>query len=132
MFDSIKEGYRQNLTRLHNKYNKDPVRQHKHRAVWFATLASLLLIFVAASSAYTVSYGERAAPASFLAGVEVSGKTPNEIRRVAESQFAKIKLTLTSSEIVVQTTLPELGVNLDLEATVQKVLDSGNERNIFA
>jgi lipoprotein-anchoring transpeptidase ErfK/SrfK len=131
MFESIKNGYRQNLTKLHDRYNKDPIRQHKHRAVAFATLATLILVFVAASSAYTISYGERAAPASFLAGVEVSGKSQSEIKRVAEQEFEKIKLTLTSSDVVVHTTLAELGVNLDADATAQKVLDTGNERNIF-
>jgi lipoprotein-anchoring transpeptidase ErfK/SrfK len=132
MFDNVKEGYRQKLENLHGKYYKDPVRQHKHRAVTFATLATLILVFIAASSAYAVSYGEKAAPASFLAGVEVSGKTQNEIRKIAEKEFEKIKLTLTSSEVIVHTTLPELGINLDVDATAKKVLDSGNEINIFA
>ncbi|MDR3125572.1 MAG: L,D-transpeptidase/peptidoglycan binding protein [Candidatus Nomurabacteria bacterium] len=132
MFESMKDGYRQNLAKLHNKYSQDPVRQHKHRAITFATLAALLLVFVAASSAYAISYGEKAAPASFLVGVEVSGKTPSEIKKIAEKEFEKIKLTLTSSDVIVRATLPELGVNLDADATAQKVLDTGNERNIFA
>jgi lipoprotein-anchoring transpeptidase ErfK/SrfK len=131
MFESIRDGYRQNLAKLHDKYSNDPVRQHRHRAVLFATLAGVLLVFVAASSAYAISYGERAAPASFLAGVEVSGSSFGEIKKVAEREFAKIKLTLTSGEVVVHATLPELGINLDSDATAQKVMDAGNDRNVF-
>jgi lipoprotein-anchoring transpeptidase ErfK/SrfK len=131
MFDSIREGYRHNLTKLGNKYSDNPAQQHKHRAMVYAVLAALLLVVVAASSAYTISYGERAAPASFLVGVEVSGKTQNEIKKIAEREFEKIKLTLTSADVVVHTTLPELAINLDADATARKVLDTGNERNIF-
>ena len=130
--ENFKVGYRQNLTKLHNKYGADPVKQHKHRAILFAALASILLILVAVTSAYAISYGEKAAPASFLAGTEVSGMSQNEIKKVAERQFGKIKLTLTSGEVVAHATLSELGVNLDADATVQKVMDTGNERNIIS
>jgi lipoprotein-anchoring transpeptidase ErfK/SrfK len=132
MFKSVKDGYRHNLEKMHIQYGIDPTIQHRHRAILLAIIIGVLLVFMSAMSAYAISYGERAAPGSFLAGIDVSGMSKNELRSTAEKEFDKIKLTLTSGEIIVHTTLPELGINLDADATVQKVLDTGNERNIFA
>ncbi|MDR1196790.1 MAG: L,D-transpeptidase/peptidoglycan binding protein [Candidatus Nomurabacteria bacterium] len=131
MFQSIKDGFRHKLRKTHESYYYDPKRQAKHRAILFGSLAGLLLLIVGSIGTYMVTYGDRAAPATFLAGVDVSGKSEYEIKKIAEDQFNKIKLTLTSADVVVKTDLEELGITLDANKTFQDIINSGNELNIF-
>lgn len=131
MLESIKKGYSQKVSKLHSKYNKDPVKQRKHRVILFSTIAGLLLLIIIASSIYAISYGEKAAPASYLSGVDVSGMSKDEIKKIAEREFNKINLTLTSGEVITHLNLKEAGIVLDLDKTAQKVIDNGNEKNIF-
>lgn len=131
MFDNVKSGFRHHLNKRHAEYIENPRTQHKHRAILFGILAGVLLAILTSVGIFMATYGEKAAPATFLAGTEVSGKSKVEMTKLAESLFDKSELTLVNGDIVAHATLTELGVTLEAEKTAEEVLKTGNENNIF-
>ena len=131
MFENIKSGYRHNFNKRHAEYLRNPNAQHKHRAVFFGILTGILLAVLASAGVFMVTYGEKAAPATFLANTEVSGKSKLELVKIAKDLFDTGELTMVNGDIVAHSTLTELGVTLDADKTAENVLQSGDENNIF-
>lgn len=131
MFENVKSGFRHQKNKHHAEYLKNPNTQHKHRAVFFGILTGVVLAALAAAGIFMVTYGEKAAPATFLAGTEVSGKSKIELASIAKDLFEEGELTLANGDIVAHASLVDLGVTLDAEKTAEKVLQSGDENNIF-
>lgn len=131
MFESVKSGYRHHLNKQHAEYIKNPHTQHKHRAIFFGILTGILLAILTCVGIFMATYGEKAAPATFLANTEVTGKSKTELAKTAEELFSKAELTLVNGDIVAHAMMNDLGVTLDAEKTAEEVLRTGNEHNIF-
>lgn len=131
MLNDIKSGYRHNLNKWQTEYIKNPDAQRKHKAIFFGILIGVLLAILAIAGIYMVTYGEKAAPATFLADVEVTGKTKAELVKISKNLFDQGELTLANGDIIAHATLNDLGVMLDAEKTAEEILQSGNDNNIF-
>lgn len=131
MFENVKSGFRHHLNKRHAEYLKNPQTQHKHRAIFFGILTGILFAALASAGVYMVTYGEKAAPATFLASTEVSGKSRVELTKIAKDLFEAGELTMVNGDIVAHASLSDLGISLDAEKTAEEVLRVGDENNIF-
>ncbi|MDR2524561.1 MAG: L,D-transpeptidase/peptidoglycan binding protein [Candidatus Nomurabacteria bacterium] len=129
--NNIREGFHHRLNKAKSFYVENPHAQAKHRAIFYGVLLGLLLLVLTVAGLYMVTYGDKASPATYLSGQDVSGKMRAEVKGVASNLYDKINLNLTNGEMVVNTKLADLGVTLDVDKTVDTTIDAGASRNIF-
>jgi lipoprotein-anchoring transpeptidase ErfK/SrfK len=131
MFEKVKTGFRYRLNKSHEAYSVDPRKQVKHRAILFGGLAGILMAVLASAGIYMGTYGDRAAPATYLSGIDVSGKTRTEIKQLSHDLLDKIELKITNADSVVVARAADIGLTLDDEKTANQTVEISHEQNIF-
>jgi lipoprotein-anchoring transpeptidase ErfK/SrfK len=131
MISNIKRGFHHKLNQIHDNYRQNPHIQSKHRAIFYAIPIGILLVVATVMSLYMVTYGDKASPATYLAGMDVSGKTRNEIKSLSHDLFNKIKLTIRHGDITIVGNAEDLGLTLRDEDSADAAINEGAERNIF-
>jgi vancomycin resistance protein YoaR len=88
----------------------------------------IFLLAVAGFVAYGYAYADRAYEGTRIAGVDVGGMTRSEVQAVVESRFAALpetEVVLTAGDKRFERTASELGVSIDTDATVARVMAFG-------
>jgi lipoprotein-anchoring transpeptidase ErfK/SrfK len=129
--NSFRDGFRRNFEKAKSFYADNPKQQAKHRAIFYSVLLGVLLLILTAVGLYMVTYGDKASPATYLSGYDVSGKSRDEIKQVAHELYDRVGLTLANGETMVDVSLPDMGVTLDEDETADTAIKIGAERNIF-
>ncbi len=106
-----------------------PINPRKRWAIFGIILAGLLVLssLVAGTFFY---YSNRALPGVTVAGIAVGNKTKEEIAAIIADQKALMKVTFTLDGKAQTADIPELGVVIDEEKSVQNVLDQ--RRDIYS
>ena len=127
----LKEGFQQRLGQVDAADRTDLHRRAKRRAIFFGGLVGLILVVTAMAGVYVTTYGDRAAPATYLSGRDVGGQTRDKIAVRAKEAFNQIKLKITCGDKTVTATAGDLGLTLDQDATVDAVIRAGTDSNIL-
>lgn len=88
----------------------------------------VFLVAVAGFTAYGFRYADRVYPGTSIAGTDVGGLTRDEAAAVIGARFldlADSPLTLTAGEQSFEVSVTDLGIALDEEATVDRVMSYG-------
>lgn len=98
---------------------EEPRLSHKKIVFWVVGVFAALLICAGLFWNY---YHNRALPNVSVGSVQVSGKTPEEIKQAIAQQVPEFKITFDDNGK--KTTIPakDLGITVDTDATVQNVL----------
>lgn len=131
MINSIKQGFHHKLNKVHGVYSEKPHLQAKHRALFYGIPLGILLIIATVAGLYMVTYGDKASPATYLSGVDVSGKTRSEIKFLSHNLFDEIELTLKNDDKTVVASAKEIGLTLKDDASADEVIETGLDSNIF-
>jgi lipoprotein-anchoring transpeptidase ErfK/SrfK len=65
-------------------------------------------------------YHDRALPNVSLGNVDVSGKTKEEIKQIAESQAKALKITFVEGDKQVEASLSDLGISINVDSSVDQ------------
>jgi vancomycin resistance protein YoaR len=88
----------------------------------------IFLLAVTGFVAYGFAYADRVYEGTRIAGVDVGGMTRDEVATVVESRYAafpETEVVLTAGNKRFERTASELGVSIDVEATVAQVMAFG-------
>lgn len=94
----------------------------------------VFLLGVAGFTAYGFRYADRVYPGTTIAGVDVSGMTREEVAITVEARFLDFSdtpITLTAGERFFDVSVTELGISLDEQATVDKVMAYGRSGSLW-
>lgn len=94
----------------------------------FITLFIAFLIVILGFAAYGFRYADRVYPGTTIAGIDVGGMTRDEVSTVLQGRFldfAETPLTLTAGQQAFDVSVADLGITLDDEATVDRVMSFG-------
>src|SRR5680860_213726 len=89
---------------------------------------AIFLLGIAAFSAYGFRYADRVYPGTIIAGVDVSGMSRDEVAIAVQARFldfSETPITLTAGEQSFEVSVTDLGLSLDQEATVDRVMTNG-------
>jgi Uncharacterized protein conserved in bacteria len=75
---------------------------------------------------------DKALSGTLLAGVDVSGKSRSEIAEVANTLVSNIKFNITYDYKTVSAHSSDLGISIDLEKTVNDVINLNGKKNLFS
>jgi vancomycin resistance protein YoaR len=114
-------------------------RQRLERLSQWATAAfvALFLLFAigtAVFAAYGARYDDRVFPGTTIAGVDVGGMSREEVATALDvrfEEFAATPITLTAGNKEFQLSVTELGVTLDREATIDRVMAHGRDGTLW-
>lgn len=106
-----------------------------YRASHYATIALvgcfvLFLLILIALSAYGAARAGEAYSGVSVAGIDVSGKSRDEIRAIVDSavhEYESRPIALVAGDQQFPTTLADAGVAIDVEATVERAMGYGRE-----
>lgn len=93
----------------------------KTSRVLLATGAALALLAGSGATAYAAHYQDLALPGSSVSGQGVSGLSRAQLASALKDRADKVKLTITTGEGTQTASLADLGVAVDVDATVDKV-----------
>jgi len=131
MISSIKQGFYQSLDKFRGIYEQDPRKQFQHRAIFYTILLGIVLMALTVGGLFMVTYGDKAAPATYLSGVDVSGKTRYEIKILSKTIFDKFELTLRHETKTILASAADLGITLRDDDSAVAAIEVGTSRNIF-
>ena len=102
----------------------------------FGLLAAFVIFLVglAGFTAYGARYSDRVYPGTTIAGIDVGGMTRDEVATAVQARFldfSETPLTLTAGEQSFDVTVVDLGITLDEQATVDKVMSSGRSGSLW-
>ncbi|MDR0960515.1 MAG: L,D-transpeptidase family protein [Propionibacteriaceae bacterium] len=106
---------------------------NKRKIVLIAVLSALLLVAIGVAGAvFFISnhYAEHAKPGVTVAGVDVSGQSRSEIAAMVTELTDEITVPLSYEGTKVPATLKDLGVSVDVDATVDAALAAGGEASL--
>lgn len=89
-----------------------------------AIVATSLIVIMAVIGSLVVYYQNRALPNTMLGNMQVGGKTKDEIYTIAKDQSQLITLTLENGDKKVAATLADLGVNINIDQTVDDAINT--------
>lgn len=95
------------------------VSKRHHWVMVIVMVASFLALSVVIG-AIAWYYHDRALPNVSLGSIDVSGKTKEEIKQIAQSQAQELKITFTEDDKKVEATLADVGINIDVDASVDQ------------
>ena len=94
--------------------------------------AAVALVVGGAGTAYAARYQDRALPGTTVAGASVSGMTRAELAEEVRERAAQVTVTLRAGETTRTLRLAELGYTVDVEATVDAVLEANDSWSSYA
>ena len=94
--------------------------------------AAVALVVGGAGTAYAARYQDRALPGTTVAGASVSGMTRAELAEEVRERAAQVTVTLRAGETTRTLRLAELGYTVDVDATVDAVLDANDSWSSYA
>lgn len=103
--------------------------------VGLTTAFVIFLASVAGFTAFGFRYADRVYPGTTMAGIDVGGMTRDEVSTAIQARFldfADTPMTLTAGEQSFDISVTDLGIRLDDEATVDKVMASGRSESLWA
>jgi lipoprotein-anchoring transpeptidase ErfK/SrfK len=104
----------------------------KTTRVLLATGATLAVLVGSGATAYAAHYQDRALPGSSVSGQGVSGLTRAELATALKERAQKVELTVTSGAGTQTASLADLGVGVDVDATVEKVFEANADWSAYA
>jgi len=111
------------------------VERYSQLATIGLTVAFIIfLASVAGFTAYGLRYADRVYPGTTMAGIDVGGMTREEVSTAMLARFldfADTPLTLTAGEQSFDISVSDLGIVLDDEATVDKIMASGRSGSLW-
>ncbi|RSX53442.1 peptidoglycan-binding protein [Bifidobacterium goeldii] len=111
--------------------SKSP-KSHRGRFIVFGLIAALLVAFVAAFFGANWYFQNRVAPGVHFGGVKVVGQTADELKTTVRQAVADSAITVTDSDGgKVKASLKDLGVTVDVNKTVNKLLAAKSD-SMFA
>jgi len=101
-----------------------PVKQRRVKplVVVLVVLLVLALSGIGGVVALGKHYEGKAKLGTTMAGIDVSGQTETELRATVEELYAKSLLSLVDGQLMAAFPLSELGITLDVDATVSQTL----------
>lgn len=94
----------------------------------------VFLAVIAGFTAYGFRYADRVYPGATVAGIDLGGMTRDDVAAAMEARFldfAETPLTLTAGERSFDTSVADLGIELDNEATVDQVMAYGRSGSLW-
>ena len=82
----------------------------------------IALVVTGGSFAYAKQFEGKALPGTTVSGVDVSGKTAEEIRAIVEKDTSGVKVTVEAAGEHTTVPLEEVGARIDVDKTVEKAL----------
>lgn len=129
--NGIKKGFYYSLNKAQTKYSKNPRLQARRRALFFGAPVFIILFVATVIGLAMVTYNDKASPATYLSGTDVSGQMAAAIKTTAQNSLDNIKVTLKNDGKTVEASAKDLGMTLNEDATVDAVLNAGKDLNIF-
>ncbi|MGI5951985.1 MAG: peptidoglycan binding domain-containing protein, partial [Brooklawnia sp.] len=91
------------------------------------TISGLALLLGASTTAYAAHFAARALPGVSVGELDISGQTTDEARLSLSQQADAIRVSVDFDDESTEYTLAELGVQVDIDATIEEVFDdNGN------
>lgn len=101
--------------------------QPRHAWKWVVgVLVGLVVLLVGGMSAYAFAFANKALPGTSLAGTSLMGMTRNEVSALVSERAESTEVTFTVDGTDYTAPLEELGVSIDVEATVAEVFSYNN------
>ena len=100
-------------------------KKAKTKAIFYGVAFGVLLLVLVSIALMSTFYDEKAAPATFLANHDVTGKNYYEVKEIAKDLIKKAKMDITYDNIMVTAGAAEMGIELDADATARAVIDKG-------
>ena len=94
--------------------------------------AAVALVVGGAGTAYAARYQDRALPGTTVGGVSVSGMTRSELGEEVRQRAAHVTVTLSTGEATRTEQLADLGYAVDVDATVDAVLEANDSWSSYA
>ena len=100
-------------------------------------LTAAFIVFlagVAGFTAYGFRYADRVYPGTNVAGIDIGGMTRDEVSTAMQARFldfAQTPLTLTAGQQSFDMSVADLGITLDDEETVDKVMEYGRSGSLW-
>ena len=94
--------------------------------------AAVALVVGGAGTAYAARYQDRALPGTTVAGASVSGMTRAELAQEVRERAAQVTVTLRAGQTTRTARLAELGYTVDVDATVDAVLEANDSWSSYA
>ena len=104
----------------------------KTSRVTLVTVAALALVSGGAATAYAAHYQDRALPGSEVAGLEVAGLTRAEVAKAMKDRAESVKITVTTPSGTRNASLAQVGQDVDVDATVDRVFEANSDLTNFA
>jgi len=92
----------------------------KHHYIMIATMVVSFLVLGFVVAAIGWYYRDRALPNVSLGNIDVSGKTKDQIKQIAQKELADMSITFQNGDQKVQASLADVGVNVDIDASVNQ------------
>ncbi len=94
--------------------------------------AAVALVVGGAGTAFAARYQDRALPGTTVAGRSVSGMTRTELAQEVRRRAAHVTVTLRTGQATRIARLAELGYTVDVDATVDAVLEANDSWSSYA
>ena len=101
--------------------HEEPSLSHKKMAFWCMGVVAVLLV---SAGLFWNFYHNRALPNVAVGSVQVSGKTPEEIKQAIAQQAPKLKITFDDNGKKTTVAAKDLGITVDTEATLRSALEA--------
>src|SRR5688572_21597390 len=96
---------------------------------YFAVVA-FLIVAAAAVVLVNLQYANRALPGVYVGSAAVNGMSPPEVKKIVEQQKKQLKVTFQDGEKNVEVSAEELGMMVDVDATVERTLLTRRSTNV--
>ncbi|RYM94990.1 L,D-transpeptidase family protein [Bifidobacterium animalis] len=104
----------------------------KRHHVWPWIVVALVVVLAGACAGLVAFFNIRALPGTTLWGVDVSGKTQQQIAQTISNEVDGTKIPVSYEGKTGSVTLSDLGVKVDAQQIAQEAVDAKRHENVFA
>ena len=104
----------------------------KRHHVWPWIVLALVVVLAGACAGLVAFFNTRALPGTTLWGVDVSGKTQQQIAQAISNEVDGTKIPVSYEGKTGSVTLADLGVKVDAQQIAQEAVDAKRHENVFA
>ncbi len=104
---------------------RDSIQEMKKRvALWTGIAAAFLVLACVTAGVYASYYASHALPQTTVAGQAVGGMTRDQVAQTLTQRTQDAMVTVRVAEHEIPTRLSDLGVTVDIDATVERIFDA--------
>ncbi len=113
------------------KHQDQPLVSHWQPPRGYFWVWGVFLVLGAITAYLNVQYSQRVLPNVYVGSAPVSNLAPQEVRKTVEAQAAQLKVAFQDDSGVATVDATDLGVMVDVDATVEKAMLSRRSRDVL-